>query len=135
MWPGVLVPRCLAFRQVGINLQVMVYNPNPRTRDEETDRSSEVTFDEGIPRDLKGSFQDSGRKTAMDSPPMSFPAKVFVNPRIMSYGKEQDYKAGGSCPAMKVESVIRIYPCSIWAQEECRRGARLRQQCMQDFDA
>ena len=58
MWPGVLVvlmvlvPRCLAFRQVGINLRVMVYNPNPRTRDEETDRNSEVTFmDQGIPRD------------------------------------------------------------------------------------
>lgn len=58
----------LAAPQVGINLRVMVYNPNPRTRDEET---------------------------------------VFVNPRIMNYGKEQDYKAEGCLSFPRIKGPVQ----------------------------
>ena len=58
----------LAAPQVGINMRVMVYNPNPRTRDEET---------------------------------------VFVNPRILSFGKEQDYKAEGCLSFPRIRGSVQ----------------------------
>eukprot|EP00434_Breviolum_minutum_P002804 symbB.v1.2.002465.t1/scaffold99.1/size346285/21 len=70
----------LAAPQVGINMRVMVYNPNPRTRDEET---------------------------------------VFVNPRILSFGKEQDYEAEGCLSFPRIRGSVQR---PTWVEVEARQG-------------